>query len=449
MVKYRNFSTKPIPLKERFLRISTRSLLLLLLQCGGLGLAYLLHLLLVRFLGVDEYGRLSIVFSLTGVLGVLSSFGLPTASMRFVSEYRHSDAADKLRGLYLGGASLSVGTAFFLGSLCLVSLEFTNLLAGRVPIWELGLGLLLFLPLSNFSAWEFHWARAHQKVVVPGILQHLAGPIVLILGIVAFKEQDWTLNAAVVLLLMTCINLSETFFLKRDAKNLPYWLSDFRPKFEWGYWFKIGSPMMLTGFFMVVMAQVDVLLLGWLCGAYEAGIYAVDFKIAGLVSLVITAINTLAAPMYAELYAGGEIAVCQSLARQLSLPIFFPSLVLAIGLVIFGENVLGFFGSDFVNSYPVLLILILGHLMNAATGSVGQLCDLTGLQRPAMVIRGFCACLNLGLSFWFIRLWGLAGAAGSTAFCLALWNLMLYLLVRSYRDIRPAVWDGLANRRCR
>ena len=98
---------------------------------------------------------------------------------------------------------------------------------------------------------------------------------------------------------------------------------------------------------------------------------------------------------------------------------FLPTLVGAVVLALTGKHILAFFGGQFTTIYPVLLMLLIGILVRAATGPVEYLLAMNGHQRNVIVILVMAASLNILLNLILIPAIGLVGAALATNISIA------------------------------
>jgi len=419
--------------------------LILALNGVGLLLGYVVHLALVKWMGGTEYGKLSYANSVAALAGVLVSLGLPVTAVRLVPEYGARGAFAELKGFWRFGG----WTVFLVSALAGAGLAWLN---GRHHLFSavepevMAVVLLLGLPLSTMLGWQTELFRAQRRIRPVVWWQHALSPILLLmLAGWAFWMQGM-LSAITVLLLMAF--LAFVGWLAMAGWQAVNWGRQFRTTpacFSVGDWGRISLPICLTGMFLVLMAQIDILLIGSMLGARQAGIYALAAKLAALTSLVLNAVNVLAAPVYAQLYAENRREQMIRFARMLSHAIFWPALAIALLLMVAGYPVLNWFGREFATGYGVMTLLIAGQLVNAGAGSVGFLADVTGLQLPAAFVRGGCALLNLVLSWVLIRSMGMMGAAIATTFCLALWNVLLHRLVSSRRGISPSIWSTMVD----
>ena len=106
------------------------------------------------------------------------------------------------------------------------------------------------------------------------------------------------------------------------------------------------------------------------------------------------------------------------------------SLMIGGALAIVGERVLGFFGSEFVSGYPVLLVLIAGHVIAAASGPLTSLLTMTGHQGRAAALHGVSTLTNALFIALLTPRFGIVGAALATSLNLALTQVALIIAAR-------------------
>ena len=66
--------------------------------------------------------------------------------------------------------------------------------------------------------------------------------------------------------------------------------------------------------------------------------------------------------------------------RYSSKLIFFGCSVMSLFIIIFSRELLLFFGEEFINGRIPLIILVIGQIVNSASGSVGMFMNMTGNQ---------------------------------------------------------------------
>jgi O-antigen/teichoic acid export membrane protein len=184
-----------------------------------------------------------------------------------------------------------------------------------------------------------------------------------------------------------------------------------------------------------VKDQTDTLVAGFFLGAADLGAYAAARKLTGLIGFGLLAINSIAAPLIAELHAQGRRQELQRMITRASQGLFIFTLPVGGVVLIWGREILGLFGAEFVKSYTALAVLVVGQVVTSLTGPVGHLMVMTGHQRPAALIAAGAAALNLILNAVLIPHWGLTGAGLAATTTALSWNAAMYVYVRSRLEV--------------
>jgi O-antigen/teichoic acid export membrane protein len=101
-------------------------------------------------------------------------------------------------------------------------------------------------------------------------------------------------------------------------------------------------------------------------------------------------------------------------------------------MLLFPEWLMSFFGEEFRVASTALVILALGQFVNIATGSVGYLLSMTGLERKVRNNAFLSALIGVTLGFLLIPSYGLLGASIATAVAIATQNLLGVYQVRKH-----------------
>jgi O-antigen/teichoic acid export membrane protein len=171
--------------------------------------------------------------------------------------------------------------------------------------------------------------------------------------------------------------------------------------------------------------QIDILMLGWLTGKDEVGVYHAASRGALLITLVFGAMNGAAAPTFARLWGGGRLAEIQALATYCARVTFAVAVLVGAALLLGAETFLGWFGPEFVRGELCLQILLIGWLGAVACGSGPILLIMTGFERAALIALGAGVAANIALNAVLIPAAGLAGAAAATSISVVLYHLAL------------------------
>lgn len=414
------------------------------LQGLSLGLGYGLQIFLVRWLGAIEYGWYCYALSWSALFGALATLGLPAATLKFIPEYVSSRNWELFNGFLSKGRLWILVFGVISAVIVSIVLFFVFPEANR---YCLIIGAWI-VPAGALTAFYNETLRSMHKIISANLLPQLGLPIFLIVAIGCFVNGHKSFSAVDALFLTLSGHLAILCFQYWIvSRSRPKESRDFGEKLKTRDWISVSLPLLAIGLFHLMMGQADILVIGSIMGPKYAGIYSISAKIAGLVSFVLIAINTLAAPVYASLYAKGNIMEMQNIASRLSHIMFWPSLGVSCIILMFSSRILQLFGSEFTQGETALQILVIGHLVNVGTGSIGYLTDLTGLQYQGAIIRGVGAMMNVIFTIVLVPSTGMTGAAAVTSGCLIFWNLCLYRLVSSKHGINPTIWHACRRRR--
>jgi O-antigen/teichoic acid export membrane protein len=409
-----------------------------LIQSSSAGIVYGSQILLARWMGSIEYGAYVYALSWAQLIASVCSLGFTTAVLRFIPSYIAQEDWCRLRGVIAYARWLTLGAAVALACLGTLILFWGQPQNVHMGTLLLGVWLVPLLALMNLHTEMIrgtqHIPRAYapsfllQPILTIGIafcLLQAAGALISIDAIIAFALA--TLAAFVVQ-------------VRGLQRSLPTESCDVCPVYEPAGWLSVSLPLMLVAGFFILLKRTDVLMIGMLIGPSDAGIYEAATRTATLVSFVLLAVNSIAAPMIASHHAKADYASMQRMVSTAISWMFWPSLMIAVGLILLGGPILGLFGPDFREGQWALRIIVMGQLLNVVAGPVGYLMGLTGHQNLTALVFGLTALLNIALNAIFISLWGIVGAAAATTTAMVVWNVWLVILVKKHLGIRSLLF---------
>ena len=410
-----------------------------LLQGVGLSLAFASSVLVARLLGPHGLGQYSYVLAIVAVLSVLATFGLPTVVARLLASYQAKEEWGQARGL-LRLSNLLVGaTGVFLG-LCLVA-------AGIV--WGGGSQRWLYLsaaPLVAILAWTNLRQRAlqglHRPVAAQLPEQLIKHSVFLVVGGALWVSgYQFIMQSDGVMAIWLLAGLASLLF----GAALLRWFSppvlrEAESRYEPEVWFAIALPIFIADVLGVVLGNSDTIILGWLRSPDEVGLYQVALRLSGLMLVLLAASNWVLAPWFSRFHVTGEKDRLQSVITRTTRAIFAATLVLYLIVVLWGEALLGiFFGEKFIESYPILLILGVGQLVNVASGPVVSLLAMTGGQVLLAWSVAAIAILNIILCMLLVPKFGVIGAAISIAASTSVYNVLLAVSVKRRSGVAATI----------
>ena len=134
-----------------------------------------------------------------------------------------------------------------------------------------------------------------------------------------------------------------------------------------------------------------------------------------------------------EKFATNNIQDMGKIAMQSAKIIFWTTIPLASILLLFPRFFMGLYGGEFLIGFEALRWLIIGRVVNALSGSVGNVMQMSGQQNSYMNILIIGALINILLNYFLIPIYGINGAALASVFSLSFWNLsMVYIVKRRF-----------------
>jgi O-antigen/teichoic acid export membrane protein len=175
--------------------------------------------------------------------------------------------------------------------------------------------------------------------------------------------------------------------------------------------FALALPLLLASSTAFLMNWTDTLILTYFRTSEEVAVYNIALKFATVGKLVLMAINSIAAPKFAEFYGLGDNKGLGKVVRQSTKLIFWTSIPFLVLFVLFPNFFLGLYGEEYLAGALSLSILASAQFFSAISGSVGHLLQMTGKQKVYQNIILVSTVLNIGLNIILIPQYGIVGAA--------------------------------------
>jgi O-antigen/teichoic acid export membrane protein len=418
----------------------------LLTQTLSVGVIYLTQVSLARWMGVTEYGIYEYVATIELFLAFLAGLGMSSAVLRFIPEYTVQQDWGHLRGIIWSswGQTILAGVAIaLLGNAIVFTLHHFYPFE---PVTALALGLW-GVPLLALTKLQLEMVRGIRAIALAYAPSAILYPLMLLAATFTWMQIRGSLTSVEAIgLALICLTLMLAYQFIRFQFKLEPKVHQAKPQFDIRKWLFVSLPLLFIDGSFMVLNQTDTLMIGASLGAKEVGIYSAAMKTAAWVNFILISVNSIAAPLFASLYAQGKRAELQRLVSAIARWMFYPALLVAIGLMVFADPLLALFGPEFAPAKWAMFALIIGQLVNVGAGSVGYLLMMTGHHIPCARVVGCSAILNLLLNLVGIPLLGILGAAIATALSMSLWNIWLNALVVKHLGVNPSIVAALGSR---
>lgn len=408
-----------------------RSGSVLMVRVAGAGLGFAFNVALARLLGADGLGvyHLSLTFVL--IASVVGRLGMDATMLKFGATSHADQDGTRLAEVHrLGMATAATGCGVVAAGTFLAADWLAAVVYGdpaiAAPLRLMSLGLVPFALLNLYG----ELLKAGHQQVLSSFIQGAALPTVslglLLLGARYLSSAN---GAAAIYLVANILVCGLGYALWR--RSLPPSQASTTPAIGWRRLLATAMPMYGAAMADVVMTFSDVLILGLFVSTAEVGIYTAAARTALLTRFLLLATSAVAAPRFAALHAAGDQPGLARLALRSTLLTTVASVPLLLIFIVFPEQILLLFGPQFSSGAQVLIILCIGQFVNAATGPVGYLLNMSGFHRIEGHIAVAGALLGVALCFALVPLWGMVGAAAANAIATAACNLLRVYYAKS------------------
>lgn len=410
------------------------------------GLIFGTQILLARWMGIHEFGIITYCIVLMSVLSVLTSFGLPWASVRFLSEYGARGEWDKFRGFL---TTARVG-ATWAGSLCcLAAIGTVKLLGGQISD-ELVLPLILVLaclPLQTLNELQEGVGKSQGWIGLALAPAFVFRPLLMVglLGMAKLAGIETTAVTAALALLVSLFVITAVQYvlqIRSFRSKLPSGPRAYEPRM----WLSVSLALLLLEGFAMLLLHSDILVLKLFVSADQISLYYAAVRTISLTSFVYFAISAAFGMRFSALFAVDDHAGLHALYRKVCALTFWPSLLLAGGVLALGKPLLWLFGSEFVDGHHLMFFIGFGLLARAAIGPMQVLLSMCGCQKQCAIVLLVVLVFNVVLNVALIPIYGLTGTAIATMASMLLESgLLAWIARRRFGFPLLALWPVRAS----
>tara|TARA_B110000483_G_scaffold112722_1_gene136935 strand:- start:5018 stop:6352 length:1335 start_codon:yes stop_codon:yes gene_type:complete len=391
-------------------------------------IGFAVSIVLARYLGPENLGLLSYAMSLAGLFAVAGHMGLSGLVVRELVKDKGSRAEIlgttiilKFSGMLFGYSLLIGYGAFYEGT---DSDEFCMLVVVGVS--------LLFRCFGSVDSWfQAEVQGKYSSLVRIGALVAsnlfrcslvLCGASVLLFGYGVVVES-------VVAALLFCILYKWT-----TGESLFSW------RFSWARARSLlgqGSLVFIGSIFAVLYLKIDQVMLRWLVGIEEVGIYSVAVRLSEVWYVLPAVLVSSLYPRLIKLYAGDVTHFHQRLQQVFDL-LSSLAIVIAVLVAVVAQPLIDFlFGINYSESAPILSLHIWAAVFIFMRAALSKWILITDMLVFSMVTQGLGALVNVLLNYYLIPQYGGEGAAWATLLSYAMASYGA-LLVSS--KTRPVFW---------
>jgi len=407
---------------------------------GGMlasAVGWVTQLSLARLLGPGGFGTYSIGMAMVQIASQVCTLGLAGATIYYLARYSQ-DAPAKARDVLVQALAASLAAGLLIGSgLYLLAPWIAEQLFRKpnlVPV------LRVFALTIGFVA-SFRVARAATTVsyrLNHRVYLDLLTSGVFLLCFVVLYLLGWRLRGATAAFFVSSLlgfgaGVYSLIHLFPNAFSVSS-----SPSLVLGELLAYSLPAFAASLFSAPLKWMDGLLIGYFRRPLEVGLFQAAAQSASPLDAGVLAVGAIAGPMIANLYNRGERRRLEDLFRVSTKWILYSSLVVFLVIASGPRDLLKiFFGSKYQDGAAVLVILSIGAVIDAASGTARSMLLLTGHQKALLLISGVILVLQVGLGLYLIPRYGIAGAAVARVIAAVVLNASVLLAINNALGLSP------------
>lgn len=381
-------------------------------RLAGVGLAYIVTILVARWLGAAGFGAYSLAIMAVALLAVPFGRGWSTLVLRSAAARASQVIDSSTARLIRDGRILS---------LCYISIlaAFSALAIGLgLVAWQVAALVLLAVLIKQNSAFRLALLRGKGFVKLNQVPEQIIQPTVLCLALFSFVyfrifDLSWiiALSCFVAALFFSYVcGLALQAFIFRRSENERSDAASSTTSANLSSALIIG----LNGLVTALLLQVDTYILGFFEGEAQVGVYRFAMQLSLIGGFVYSSVNYLAANEVASYWSRHELAELRALSQKYAILSVVASTLFIFALAILGSWFISTtVGQEFSRARDLALVLMIGQAFSASVGVAANLLTMSGNERSYMQATLIALAISVCASVALVPYFGAIGAASA------------------------------------
>ena len=382
------------------------------------GISFITLPIFTRLLTTSEYGQIAVYQSWLVIFSIVTTLSIYSGGVLNVSLTKYFERKKEVVSSYQGIA-IVITMAFFILSLIILK-PLANAL-GMMPLLVICMyiDILVQIPF-NIWATNQRYDYEYKNLVILTVVNSILNPVFSIIAVLNFPAHRVEAKIIGALIVSSIIGISLFIQNQRYGKRF----------FEWEMWkFGVMFSIVLIPHYLStqILNQSDRVMINWLTGASDAGIYSVAYNFAMIFMLVLAGIESSLTPyIYKSLK---ENKIKQLYDKTVGVIGF--EAILAIIFICFLPDIFKFLLPEAY--YPALYVIppvLVGIFFSMLYNLFGAVEFFHEENKYIAIASVMGAALNIVLNYIFIPIFGFMAAAYTTLICYAAFCLAHYYFMK-------------------
>ncbi|MBY7851288.1 flippase [Vibrio fluvialis] len=371
-------------------------------QGGRILSSFLITVLIVKHLGVEQFGSFSLALAILTTLGPLVGLGFDSILFKkFIS--KEDDTTSLLQ--------VSCFLRLVVAVLVIIVCTAINFLSSEPYLYVLNILVLGFIFDSFLAFKDYFLANLKNKFYTYSTLVSSVIQLVIVYLLVNDNASiGYFAWSYVIAKAIQSIVLFGAFYKVQGLVISPRWKKSLSLNL-----LKTSYPMMFAASIGLLYSLQDQYFIKYFLGEYELGLYAVGIKFVLILVVLPTLISNVFYPSLVSKYHAGKYVEYKNQLQAMYLLFFILGLILYSFLYFSSEMiVIKLFGDEFKDSVLIMQIYSLLLVVSFFQSLNNKVLILNDLQSVIFKRATFALIINAVLNFILIPKFGIKGAAYST-----------------------------------
>jgi len=399
---------------------------------------YLYRIIIARYYGPEAYGIFSLAVMVLGFFVAFAGLGLGDGLTRFVPIYRAKDEREKISYLIKASQKFLLISGILAAIILWISSGFIAINIFHNA--ELSIFLKIFavlIPINLLANFYFLLIRSYERIDADSfgsnILQNMSKLIFLgifvTIGLKSVESMAFSYFLGIFISLIFAYLYGRIELSKKFEKRIS--LSAPEKKYIISSVLKYSWPLIVFGIIGSLMFWIDSILIGYFKNVYWVGIYNAVIPIAALLVISQEIFIKMFFPMITrELYSEKKM-VATELSKQVVKWVWIINMPLLVLILLFPGVFINFlFGAEYLFAINALRILAFGQFIYSIAAVSNNLLLSVGRSKTVLTNLIIVGVINFMLNYFLIPIYGINGAAFSTA--LSFMILSTLIIFESY-----------------
>jgi O-antigen/teichoic acid export membrane protein len=406
------------PGKQMYKLVFRNTLFLITAEVLNKASSFLVTILLARYLGSADFGRLSFVLSVVGLLYIVADLGISTLAVRELAQRREQtrEYVEQLVGL-----KLILGAVMVIGAWLVVAW-----LKDDALIQQISLPLAVSMAITSLVQVAYIVFRSHERMKFESIIKIVAAGATLAILVWLILSKASLVNISIGYAAANAIVLAAAVIV--TVRNFTAFVPRFNPRLAKNI-LALSWPFALGTMFASLYRYIDSIMLGYFVGVAEVGWYSAAYRLVDAVGLGAILFGTALYPTLSRLAKDSTTDRLTQLARG-ALKVISWGIVPIAGLIfVLSRQIMAFFyGIDYLPGAWSLSLLIWTAMIAYFNMVAVKAFQAKGSVMFPVWAAGAGAAINIALNLWLIPRYGISGAAISTAIAYGVVFIILWIL---------------------